>query len=66
MSETKAAFAETAIQSLNYTIYRYIEDHGEKKLPKLLPNCNNFLKYNRKTPKNNHQVRLNGPLELDC
>ena len=30
MSETKAAFAERAIQSLKHTIYRYIEDHGEK------------------------------------
>ena len=30
MSETKAAFAERAIQSLKHIIYRYIEDHGEK------------------------------------
>ena len=35
MSETKAAFAERAIQSLKHTIYRYIEDHGEKFVPKL-------------------------------
>ena len=38
MSETKAAFAERAIQSLKHIIYRYIEDHGEKfihKLPQL-------------------------------
>ena len=30
MSETKAAFAERAIQSLKHIIYRYIEDHREK------------------------------------
>ena len=36
MSEAKAAFAETAAQSLNYTVYRYIEDHGEKKVPKFI------------------------------
>ena len=35
MSETKAAFAERAIQSLKHIIYRYIEDHGEKFIPKL-------------------------------
>ena len=35
MSETKAAFAERAIQSLEHIIYRYIEDHGEKFVSKL-------------------------------
>ena len=35
MSETKAAFAERAIHSLKHIIYRYIEDHGEKFVPKL-------------------------------
>ena len=35
MSETKAAFAERAIQSLKHIIHRYIEDHGEKFVPKL-------------------------------
>ena len=35
MSETKAAFAERAIQSLKHLIYRYIEDHDEKFVPKL-------------------------------
>ena len=35
MSETKAAFAERAIQSLKHIIYRYIEDHGEKFIPEL-------------------------------
>ena len=35
MSETKAAFAEGAVQSLKHIIYRYIEDHGEKFVPKL-------------------------------
>ena len=37
MSETKAAFAERAIQSLKHIIYRYIEDHGKKFVPKLQP-----------------------------
>ena len=35
MSETSAAFAERAIQSLKHIIYRYIEDHGEKFIHKL-------------------------------
>ena len=35
MSETKAAFAERAIQSLKHIIYRYIEDHGKKFINKL-------------------------------
>ena len=35
MSETKAAFAERAIQSLKHIIYRYIEDHGENFVLKL-------------------------------
>ena len=35
MSETKDAFAERAIQSLKHIIYRYIENHGEKFVPKL-------------------------------
>ena len=35
MRQTKAAFAERAIQSLKHLIYRYIEDHGEKFVPKL-------------------------------
>ena len=35
MSETKAVFAERAIQSLKHIEYRYIEDHGEKLVPKL-------------------------------
>ena len=30
MSETKAAFAERAIQSLKHIIYRYLENHREK------------------------------------
>ena len=33
MSETKAAFAERAMQSLKHITYRYIEDHGEKFVP---------------------------------
>ena len=35
MSETKAAFAERAIQSLKHIIYRYIEDHEENFIDKL-------------------------------
>ena len=35
MSETKAAFAERAIQFLKHIICRYIEDHGEKLVPKV-------------------------------
>ena len=35
LSETKAAFAESAIQSLKHIIYLHIEDHGEKFIPKL-------------------------------
>ena len=35
MSETKAAFAEREIQSFKQIIYRYIEEHGEKFVPKL-------------------------------
>ena len=33
MSETKAAFAERAIQPLKHLIYRYIEDQGSKFVP---------------------------------
>ena len=29
MSETKAAFAERAIQSIKHITYRYIENHGK-------------------------------------
>ena len=39
MSETEAALAERAIQSLKHIIYRYIEDHGEK----FVPNCSNLF-----------------------
>ena len=35
MSETKAAFPKRAIQSLKLIVYRYIEDHVEKFVPKL-------------------------------
>ena len=47
ISETKAAFAERAIQSLKHLIYRYIGDHGEKTLPKLqqLVSTRNCPKY---------------------
>ena len=43
MSETKAAFAERAIQSLKHIIYRFIEDHGENfinKLPQFVSTMN--------------------------
>ena len=43
MNETKAAFAERAIQSLKHLIYRYIEDHGKKfihKLPQFVSTMN--------------------------
>ena len=43
MSETKAAFAERAFQSLKDIFYRYIEDHGEKfihKLPQFVSTMN--------------------------
>ena len=35
MIETKSVFAAKAIQSLKPIIYRYIEDHGGKIVPKL-------------------------------
>ena len=35
MSETKAAFAERALQSLEHIIYCYIEDRDKKFVPKL-------------------------------
>ena len=35
MSETNAAFAERAIQSLKHIIYRCFKDHGEKLVPKM-------------------------------
>ena len=37
MIDTKAAFAEKAIQSLKNMVYRYIDDYGEKLVPNL--NC---------------------------
>ena len=55
MSETKAAFAERAIQSLKHVINRYIEDHGEKFVRKLQQfvstlNCRKH-RSNRKSPR---------------
>ena len=47
MSETKAAFASRAIQSLKHIIYRYIEDHGENfihKLPQFVSTMNCRIK----------------------
>ena len=39
MSETKAAFAERAIQSLKHIFYRYIEDHVKNSLSKCRNLC---------------------------
>ena len=55
MSETKAAFAERAIQSLKHIIYRYIKDHEEKFDPILQQfvsklNCRKN-RYIRKSPR---------------
>ena len=43
MSETKAAFAERAVRSLNNILYRYMEDFGYKyihKLPRFITTLN--------------------------
>ena len=58
MSETKAAFAERAIQPLKHIIYRYIEDHGEKfihKLPQFLSTMN--CRINRSIGKSPRDVK---------
>ena len=58
MSETKAAFAERAIQSLKHIIYRYIEDHGEKfinKLPQFVSTMN--CRINRSIGKSHRDVK---------
>ena len=58
MSETKAAFAERAIQSLKHIIYRYIEDHGEKfinKLPQFVSTMN--CRINRSIGKSPRDVK---------
>ena len=39
MSETKAAFAERAIQPLKHIKYGYIEDHAEKIVPHFTAIC---------------------------
>ena len=47
MNETKAAFAERAIRSLKYIIYRYMEDFGYKyihKLPQFITTLNSRRK----------------------
>ena len=57
-SETKAAFAERAIQSLKHIIYRYIEDHGEKfiyKLPQFVSTMN--CRINRSIGKSPRDVK---------
>ena len=58
MSETKATFAERAIQSLKHIIFRYIEDHGEK----FVPNLRQFVsslscRINRSTGKSPRDVK---------
>ena len=58
MSETKAAFAERAIQSIKHIIYRYIEDHGEKfinKLPQFVSTMN--CRINRSIGKSPRDVK---------
>ena len=58
MSETKAAFAERAIQSLKHIICRYIEDHGEKfinKLPQFVSTMNCSI--NRSIGKSPREVK---------
>ena len=58
MSETKAAFAERAIQLLKHIIYRNIEDHGEKfiyKLPQSLSTMN--CRVNRSIGKSARDVK---------
>ena len=58
MSETKAAFAERAIQSLKHIIYRYIEDHGEKfinNLPQFVTTMN--CRINRSIGKSPRDVK---------
>ena len=58
MSETKAAFAERAIQSLKHNIYRYIEGHGEKfinKLPQFVSTMN--CRINRSIGKSPRDVK---------
>ena len=44
MSETKAAFAERAIQSIKDIFYRYLEDYGENTVHKL-PQFASSMKY---------------------
>ena len=58
MSETKAAFAERAIQSLKHIFYRYIEDHGEKfiiKLPQVVFTMN--FRINRSIGKSPRDIK---------
>ena len=58
MSETKAAFAERAIQSLKHIIYRYIEDHGGNfinKLPQFVSTMN--CRINRSIGKSPRDVK---------
>ena len=60
MSETKAAFAERAIQSSKHIIYRYIEDHGKKfnhKLPQVVSTMN--CRVNRSIGKSPRDVKNN-------
>ena len=58
MSETKAAFAERAIQSLKHKIYRYMEDHGQNfihKLPQFVSTMN--CRINRSIGKSPRDVK---------
>ena len=65
MTETKAAFAERAIQSLKHIIYRYMEDHGEKfihKLPQSVSTWNCHI--NRFIGKSTRGVKNTGFLSI--
>ena len=67
MSETKAAFAERAIQSLKHIIYCYIEDHGEKfinKLPQFVSTMN--CRINRSIGKSPRGVKNTDFLSIFC
>ena len=55
MSETKAAIAERAIQSLKHIYHRFLEDRGEKliqKLPQFVSKVNcRVSRANRESPR---------------
>ena len=65
VSETKAAFAERAIQFLKHIIYRYIEEHVEKFVPKLQQFVSTMIcRKNRSTEKSPRDVKNNDFLSI--